>query len=200
MSKRLEATSKFLSFALRHKPEAIGLKLDVEGWCAIDQLIWLANEHGTALTLELLLEVVATSDKKRFALSPDGSRIRANQGHSIPVDLNLQPLTPPQVLFHGTATRFASSIRARGLVAGSRQYVHLSADRSTALRVGKRHGEPLLLEVEALAMSRNGHEFFISANGIWLTRGVPAHYLRFPDASERDGNASPDDANTNKLK
>ncbi|MDP2805821.1 MAG: RNA 2'-phosphotransferase, partial [Gallionellaceae bacterium] len=137
---------------------------------------------GTKLTRELLLDVVASSDKKRFALSPDGSRIRANQGHSIQVNLNLQPLTPPQVLFHGTATRFASSIRAHGLVAGSRQFVHLSVDRSTALQVGKRYGKPLLLEVEALAMSRNGHEFFMSANGIWLTRAVPATYLRFPDA------------------
>lgn len=184
MSRKSEPTSKFLSYVLRRKPEAIGLALDSEGWAEIDQLIKLANGHGTKLSRELLLEVVATSDKNRFAFSPGGSRIRANQGHSIRVDLNLQPLTPPQALFHGTATRFASSIRARGLVAGSRQYVHLSADRSTALQVGKRYGQPLLLEVEALAMSRNGHDFFMSANGIWLTRSVPAAYLRFPDAPE----------------
>jgi len=178
MSIKFETISKFLSFVLRHKPEAIGLMLDSEGWAAIDQLIRLANGHGTKLTRELLLEIVATSDKKRFALSPDSSRIRANQGHSIQVDLNLQPQAPPQVLFHGTATRFESSIRAQGLVAGSRQYVHLSADRSTALQVGRRHGKPLLLEVEALAMSRSGHEFFMSVNGIWLTHAVPANYLR----------------------
>lgn len=182
MSKKLESASKFLSYVLRHKPETIGLALDAEGWCSIDQLIRLAKEQGTGLTRELLLETVATSDKKRFALSPDGSRIRANQGHSIQVNLNLRPQTPPQILLHGTATRFESSIRAHGLVAGSRQYVHLSADRETALQVGKRYGKPLLLEVEALAMSRSGHEFFMSANGIWLTRAVPAIYLRFPDA------------------
>lgn len=200
MSKKLEITSKFLSFVLRHNPETIGLALDAEGWCAIDQLIRLANGHGTKLTRELLLEVVATSDKRRFALSQDGARIRANQGHSLQVNLNLQPKTPPPVLFHGTATRFESSIRAQGLVAGSRQYVHLSIDRETALQVGKRYGEPFLLEVQALAMSRSGQEFFLSANGIWLTRGVPTTYLRFPDAPERVGNASLGDAKINIRK
>lgn len=200
MSRNLETTSKFLSFVLRHKPETIGLVLDSEGWTEIGQLIRLANGHGTKLTRELLLEVVSTSDKKRFALSQDGARIRANQGHSIQVNLNLQPLIPPQVLFHGTATRFASSIRARGLVAGSRQYVHLSVDRETALQVGKRYGKPLLLEVEALAMSRSGYEFFLSANGIWLTRAAPTIYLRFPDVPERVGNASLGDAKINIRK
>jgi len=197
MSRKLETTSRFLSYVLRHKPETIGLMLDPEGWAEIDQLIRLASGHGTKLTRELLLEVVATSDKKRFALSPDGSKIRANQGHSIQVNLNLQPQTPPPILFHGTATRFESPIRAQGIIAGSRQYVHLSADRATALQVGKRYGKPLLLEVEALAMSRSGHEFFMSANGIWLTRAVPVTYLRFPDAPERDGNASLGDAKIN---
>ncbi len=182
MNSKRESTSKFLSYVLRHKPETIGLSLDTEGWAVIDQLIRLANGHGTKLTRELLLEVVATSDKKRFALSPDGSRIRANQGHSIQTNLNLQPRIPPQTLFHGTATRFEESIRARGLVAGTRQYVHLSIDKTTALQVGKRYGKPLLLEVEVLAMTRNGHEFFKSENGIWLTRTVPTAYLRFPDA------------------
>ncbi|MDP4028038.1 MAG: RNA 2'-phosphotransferase [Gallionella sp.] len=200
MRKKLETTSRFLSFVLRHKPETIGLTLDSEGWCAIDQLIRLANGQGTRLTRELLLEVVATSDKKRFALSPDGSSIRANQGHSIQVNLNLQPQTPPPMLFHGTATRFELSIRAQGLVAGSRQYVHLSADSVTALQVGKRYGKPLLLEVQALAMSRSGHEFFMSANGIWLTRAVPTTYLRFPDAPERNGNASLGDTKINIRK
>ena len=184
MSRKLEKTSKFLSYILRHKPETIGLSLDSEGWCTIDQLIRFANGHGTKLTLELLLEVVTTSDKKRFALSMDGSKIRANQGHSIPANLNLQPQLPPQVLFHGTATRFETSIRSHGLVAGSRQYVHLSTDSSTAIQVGKRYGKPLLLEVEALAMSQNGHEFFVSENGIWMTHNVPAVYLRFPDAQK----------------
>jgi len=181
MSRKLESTSKFLSYILRHKPETLSLALDSEGWAEISQLIRLANVHGTKLTIELLHEVVATSDKKRFALSPDGSKIRANQGHSILADLNLQPQIPPQMLFHGTAMRFASTIRTQGLVSKSRQYVHLSIDRSTALEVGKRYGKPLLLEVEALAMSRDGHQFFLSANGIWLTRAVPTIFLRFPD-------------------
>ena len=184
MSRKIEKSSKFLSYVLRHKPETISLSLDSEGWAEIDQLIRLAQSHGTELTRELLLEVVATSDKKRFALSADGSRIRANQGHSIQVNLNLLPQTPPQILFHGTAMRFVSSILAQGLVAKSRQFVHLSTDRSTALQVGKRYGKPFLLEVEALAMSRDGHEFFMSENGIWLTRTVPTIYLRFPDTSE----------------
>ena len=181
MSKNLETTSKFLSYVLRHKPDTIGLTLDSDGWAEISQLIRLANGHGTKLTLELLLEVIARSDKNRFALSSDGSRIRANQGHSIQVNLNLQPQIPPEILFHGTATRFASSIRTQGLVAGSRQFVHLSADRSTAIQVGKRFGKPIMIEVEALAMSRNGHEFFMSANGIWLTCSVPTTYLSFSD-------------------
>lgn len=186
VSKRIEA-SKFLSYVLRHKPETIGLELDPAGWAMVEQLISLANKHGTALTRELLLELVATSGKKRFALNQDGSRIRANHGHSIRVDLGLPPQTPPQILFHGTATRFEASVRAQGLVAGTRQYVHLSADRETAIQVGKRYGKPLLLEVEALAMCSSGYEFFMSASGIWLTRAVPAGYLRFPDAS---GNCS----------
>lgn len=182
MSKKLEATSKFLSYVLRHKPDTIGLNLDSEGWADISQLIRHANGHGTKLSLELLMEVVATSDKRRFSLSSDGSRIRANQGHSLQVNLNLQPQIPPQVLYHGTATRFESSIREHGLVAGTRQYVHLSTDTATALQVGKRYGKPLLLEVDALAMSCIGHEFYMSENGVWLTRSVPATYLRFPNA------------------
>jgi len=181
MSRYLQTTSKFLSYVLRHKPDTIGLTLDSEGWADITQLIRLANGHGTKLTMKLLLEVVSTCDKQRFALNPDGTKIRANQGHSLQVNLNLQQQTPPQILFHGTALRFVSSIRAQGLVAGSRQYVHLSVEKSTAIQVGRRYGEPILIEVEALAMSLNGHEFFKSVNGIWLTRTVPTIYLRFPD-------------------
>ena len=184
MSSKHESTSKFLSYVLRHKPESISLALDSEGWAKIDQLIRLANGHGKKLTRELLLKIVAASDKKRFAVSLDGSKIRANQGHSIQVNLNLQPQIPPQILFHGTATRFVSSIRTQGLVAGARQYVHLSVDRSTALQVGKRYGKPLVLEVNALAMSNSGYEFFMSQNGIWLTQAVPVVYLYFQNTPE----------------
>jgi putative RNA 2'-phosphotransferase len=177
MSSKLESTSKFLSYVLRHRPESISLALDSEGWAKIDQLIRLANGQGKELTRELLLKIVATSDKQRFAVSLDGSRIRANQGHSIQVNLNLHPQIPPKILFHGTATRFIASIRTQGLVAGARQYVHLSVDRSTALQVGRRYGKPLLLEVNALAMSHSGYEFFMSQNGIWLTQAVPVDFI-----------------------
>ena len=183
VSKGIVATSKFLSHVLRHEPETIGLEIDPEGWAMVDQLVSLASKHGTVLTREWLLEIVAASGKKRFALSQDDSRIRANHGHSIQVNLGFQPQTPPRILFHGTATRFEASIRAQGLIAGSRQYVHLSADREAAIHVGKRYGKPLLLEVEALAMCGSGYEFFMSENGIWLTRAVPTGYLRFPDSS-----------------
>jgi putative RNA 2'-phosphotransferase len=176
----LESTSKFLSLVLRHKPDAIGLKLDAEGWADLDQLLELANAKGTALTHDVVLEIVATSDKKRFALSPDGKRIRANQGHSVAVDLNLIPKEPPAILFHGTATRFAQSIREKGLMPGARQHVHLSLAATTAAEVGSRHGKPLVLVVRASDMHRDGFKFFLSDNGVWLTASVPTRYLEFP--------------------
>jgi putative RNA 2'-phosphotransferase len=127
-------------------------------------------------------EIAATSEKKRFALNDDGTRIRANQGHSIGVDLKLEPKTPPERLFHGTATRFASSIRQQGLLPGSRQHVHLSAMEATAVEVGRRHGKPLILQVLAGRMHREGHAFYLSHNGVWLTTSVPPDFLEFPDA------------------
>jgi len=180
MSKKLEHTSKFLSLVLRHKPDAIGLALDAEGWADIGQLISLAGATGTALTRELILEAVATSDKQRFAIDPAGERIRANQGHSVSIDLNLAPQAPPRLLFHGTATRFRDAIEAGGLVAGSRQHVHLSVAEETASTVGSRHGKPLILVVRAGEMHADGHAFFVSDNGVWLTHAVPARYLDFP--------------------
>jgi putative RNA 2'-phosphotransferase len=139
MNKNIVKYSKFLSLILRHQPELIGLSLDENGWTDVSQLIELANKKGTALTAELLEEVVASNDKKRFAFNADKSRIRASQGHSIEVDLALVPQQPPAYLFHGTATRFLDSIRDRGLLPGSRQHVHLSADESVAINVGQRH-------------------------------------------------------------
>ena len=171
-------TSKFLSFVLRHKPEAIGLSLDGEGFAEIDALLRLAAAHGTALTHEQLMRIVADSDKKRFTLSADGLFIRAAQGHSAKqVDLGFAPQTPPDVLFHGTAERFMESIRATGLVPGERQYVHLSLDQTTATAVGKRHGKPVVLAVQAAQMVRDGFLFYLSENGVWLTREVPAKYI-----------------------
>ena len=171
-------TSKFLSFVLRHKPEAIGLSLESDGWADIETLLRLAAEHGTPIVREDLLRVVDQSDKKRFTLSPDGLRIRAAQGHSTTqVDIAFTPVTPPEMLFHGTAQRFVESIRNKGLVAGDRQYVHLSHDAQTAETVGKRHGKAVVLTVRSGDMARDGLLFYRSDNGVWLTRDVPARYL-----------------------
>jgi putative RNA 2'-phosphotransferase len=170
--------SKFLSLVLRHKPEEIGLTLDSAGWADVEELLRLAAANGTAFDRVRLLAIVAASDKQRFALSADGQRIRANQGHSRDVELGLAPREPPDVLFHGTATRFLESILAHGLLKGDRQHVHLSPDSTTAIAVGRRHGKPLVLEVNARAMAADGMRFFLSANGVWLTERVPAAYLR----------------------
>ncbi len=170
-------TSKFLSYVLRHKPEAIGLEIDRAGWAEVDQLISRANQAGQTLTLELLKEVVENNDKKRFAFSEDLSKIRAVQGHSRPVDLALEPVPPPDTLYHGTATRFFNSIMEVGLSPKSRQYVHLSAAEETARMVGQRHGKPVVLRVAAAAMQQDGHKFYLTDNGVWLTESVPPEYL-----------------------
>jgi putative RNA 2'-phosphotransferase len=178
--KSLTATSKFLSLVLRHQPEVVGMQLDDEGWLDINQLISNANERGKALSLELLHEVVATSDKKRFALSDDGLRIRANQGHSLAnVDLKLDEAKPPQTLYHGTVAAFLEIIRATGLQKRSRNHVHLSSDVATATKVGSRRGKPTILQIDAAAMHQQGHLFYLSANGVWLVDAVPPQYLTF---------------------
>jgi putative RNA 2'-phosphotransferase len=146
--------SKFLSLVLRHNPETIGLGLDAQGWAKIDELIKKAGAAGRKFRREDLLHVVATNDKRRFSLSEDGLRIRAAQGHSIAVDLGLPPREPPQVLYHGTATRFLDAIWSEGLKPQARQQVHLSTDAATALRVGQRHGKPIVLLIDAHAMQR----------------------------------------------
>lgn len=181
MVNQLESTSKFLSYVLRHQPDAIGLKLDGEGWADVSELISLANSNGRDLTLDLMKEVVATNDKKRFAFSEDGTRIRASQGHSVVIELGLEPVTPPDVLFHGTATRFLDSIREKGLIPGSRRHVHLSAELETATAVGRRHGKPTVLRIKSLEMNNSGHEFFLSDNRVWLTPSVPVEFLIFED-------------------
>ncbi|GAA5511049.1 RNA 2'-phosphotransferase [Novipirellula caenicola] len=184
--KSLVTISKFLSLVLRHQPEIVGMTLDEEGWLDIHELISAANARGTPLSLELVHEVVATNDKKRFALSDDGRRIRANQGHSVSrVDLNLNPQTPPDTLFHGTVAAFIESIRASGLQKRSRNHVHLSADESTATKVGSRRGKPIILRVNTAAMHHDGHRFYRSANGVWLVDAVPVEYLKFPQPNPR---------------
>jgi putative RNA 2'-phosphotransferase len=180
MSNQTVELSKFLSYVLRHKPDAIGIALDEEGWVAVEELLSAAARHGTTISRELLDEVVWTNDKQRFAFSPDGRSIRANQGHSVEVDLALEPREPPEWLYHGTVERFLDSIRREGLVRGQRHHVHLSPDRETAARVGARRGKPVILEVDSAAMHRAGHQFFRSENGVWLANAVPPEYLRFP--------------------
>jgi len=181
MSNDLMKLSKFLSLVLRHDPARIGLSLDTNGWAGVEDLIARANDHGKALTLPILERIVAENDKKRFAFSDDGTRIRASQGHSIDIELDLPPARPPEWLYHGTATRSIASIRATGLHSGDRQHVHLSLDEATATRVGQRHGKPVVLTIRSGEMWREGHLFFLSANGVWLTSRVPAEFIEFPE-------------------
>jgi putative RNA 2'-phosphotransferase len=173
-------TSKFLSLVLRHEPKRIGLKLGDAGWIGVDELLHAANQHGVSLTLDQLKHIVATSDKKRFAFSNDGLRIRASQGHSIDVDLQYEPQTPPEWLYHGTAMRFLDSIRKEGLKRMDRHDVHLSAETKTTLQVGGRHGKPVLLIIRAGDMHRAGFVFRCSANGVWLVDHVPPQFIEFP--------------------
>lgn len=183
MKHDLVSISKFLSLVLRHQPEVIGMKLDAEGWLPISELIANANERGKSISLELLHEVVAKNDKKRFALSDDGLRIRASQGHSVEgVELNLAPRVPPGELYHGTVANFIERIRQEGLSKRARNHVHLSADLETARKVGSRRGIPILLTVDSARMNAAGYPFHLSANGVWLTDNVPAEFIDFERA------------------
>jgi putative RNA 2'-phosphotransferase len=181
-TKEIIKTSKFLSLILRHEPERVGLKLGDAGWVGVEELLKAVNGHGVALTLEQLKHIVATSDKKRFAFSEDGRRIRASQGHSVEVDLQYAPETPPELLYHGTATRFLEGIRRDGLLRMERHDVHLSAETKMTMQVGGRHGKPVLLIIRAGEMHRAGHEFRRSANGVWLVNQVPPEFIDFSRA------------------
>lgn len=181
--KQKTKVSKFLSLVLRHDPGKIGITLDPAGWVGVRELLDALGRHGTALGEAELRHVVETCEKKRFAFSDDGMRIRASQGHSVAVELGYAPATPPDVLYHGTVARFLGSIRAKGLTKGQRHHVHLSKDVATAEVVGDRRGEAVVLEVDAARMAGDGLTFFVSANGVWLTDHVPAEYLRFPDGA-----------------
>ncbi|MDB5282169.1 MAG: 2-phosphotransferase [Bacteroidota bacterium] len=177
MSDKHKNTSKFISLVLRHKPEEIGLILDENGWADTQELIDKMNATGPKINLATLKEIVATNDKKRFAFNDDYSKIRANQGHSIEVDLQLKPQTPPDILYHGTADRFLDAIMQNGLNKMSRQHVHLSASLSTATNVGQRHGRPIVLIVDAKQMEADGVNFYLSDNEVWLTEHVAVKYL-----------------------
>lgn len=180
MSKLLNDTSKFLSFVLRHEPQAIGITLDSEGWADISALIDGANKSGKSMDRDLLQQVVETSDKKRFSISEDGLRIRAAQGHSTnSVAISYPEKVPPEFLYHGTATRFLESIQRGGLKPQERQHVHLSEDEHTAIAVGQRYGKPVVLKIEALQMYRQGSKFLQAENGVWLTESVPTSFINF---------------------
>jgi putative RNA 2'-phosphotransferase len=173
----MSRASKFLTLVLRHDPGRIGLSLGPGGWVATRDLLRALSRHGLATTAEELQSIVASDDKRRFTLSDDGRRIRAAQGHSIAVDLGLQAVEPPETLFHGTATATLDTIFREGLKPVSRNHVHLSLDVPTAIRVGARHGRPIVLEVAAGSLHRSGALFLLADNGVWLTAAVPPSAL-----------------------
>ena len=176
MSKQLEEISKFIALILRHKPETIGITLDEHGWAKVDELI-----DGISKTyvfnMEMLEEIVRTDKKGRYSFSEDKTLIRANQGHSINVDVELEEKEPPEFLWHGTGEKFVSGIDTEGLIPKSRLYVQLSKDEDTALQVGARHGKPVLYRVLSGKMYKDGYVFYLSKNGVWLTKKVPLEYL-----------------------
>jgi putative RNA 2'-phosphotransferase len=176
MEKELTKVSKYMSFLLRHKPDAIGLNLDDQGWASIDELIEKTTDF--ALNKDLIALVAETCEKQRFAIDFANGKIRANQGHSIDVDLNLEPITPPSTLVHGSAERFLESILEKGLTKHKRHHVHLSESSSVAMSVGGRYGKPVLLEIDAKTMYDNGHLFYRSVNNVWLVDSVPPEYIK----------------------
>lgn len=166
-----------MSLILRHKPETIGISLDEHGWADVDELIaGISRTHE--FNRDMLEEIVRTDDKQRYSFNEDKTLIRANQGHSIPVDVELDEVEPPEELWHGTGEKYVASIDEQGLIPKSRLYVHLSKDEETAVKVGKRHGKPVLYIVKAGEMCKDGYKFYLSKNGVWLTKEVPVKYLR----------------------
>lgn len=182
--KQAVRTSKFLSLVLRHQPEAAGITLDAHGWAEVAALLNGMNGAGFPCDAEALAEIVRTDEKQRYAFNADGTKIRASQGHSVSVNSDLTETAPPQVLWHGTATRFLECIMQEGLKPMSRQYVHLSRDAETAYKVGLRHGKPVILRVDAQRMAQDGMRFFLAANGVWLTDAVPPQYLQITETAK----------------
>ena len=176
---QISKTSKFIALILRHKPETIGITLDEHGWADVKELINGINATGKHhLDMAMLEEIVRTDEKQRYSFNEEHTLIRANQGHSIPVDVELKESIPPAVLFHGTGEKYVSSIDEQGLIPKSRLYVHMSADKETAKTVGSRHGKPVIYEIDCKAMAHDGYKFYLSENHVWLTKAVPAKYLR----------------------
>jgi len=170
-------TSKFLSYVLRHHPELIGLNLDENGWANVEELIEKSTNDSQGFSFEELDEIVQTNDKKRFIFNDDKTKIRANQGHSIAIDLALKPQQPPEFLFHGTAQANINSILEKGIEKRNRQHVHLSQDKETATKVGMRHGKPVILTIKTKEMFKDGIQFYLSENNVWLTDFVDAKYI-----------------------
>lgn len=180
-----EQKSKVLARWLRHRPDVIGLTVDKHGWTDVADLLAKAATAGIPFTHDELVMLVVENDKQRFSLSPDGTRIRARQGHSIQVNLKLSVKLPPPVLYHGTVRKFLAAIRKQGLLPGTRRDVHLSATRETAVAVAARRGTPVVLIIETHPLLRDGYQFRCSDNGVWLIPNIPPQYLRFPDESNR---------------
>ena len=171
-------TSKYISLILRHKPEIVGISLDEHGWADVRELIeGINHSEGHFLDMDILEEIVRADEKQRYSFNEDHTLIRANQGHSIPVDVELEEKIPPDILWHGTGEKYVSSIDAIGLIPKSRLYVHLSSDKDTARKVGSRHGRQVIYQVNCRKMSEDGFLFYLSANKVWLTKAVPAEYL-----------------------
>lgn len=168
--------SKFMSLILRHKPETIGITLDEHGWADVEELI-IGISKKYPFDMKILEEIVRTDDKQRYYFNEDKTLIRANQGHSIPVDVELEMVQPPEFLWHGTGEKYVESIEREGLISKSRLYVHLSADKETAINVGKRHGKPVIYRVNSSDMFYQGYAFYRSKNGVWLTKTVPVAFL-----------------------
>ena len=184
MPKNDRKASKFLSLLLRHKPEKLNLTLDKEGYIEVRILLKALRNNGwDNFTKEDLDRIVETNNKKRFAYSKNGLRIRASQGHSIKVDLGLEATQPPKLLYHGTVNKFLDPIKQEGLKKGSRQHVHLSLDEATATNVGARRGKPVILTINAEKMYQDGLKIFLSANGVWLTDFVPTEYIQWDNIS-----------------
>lgn len=175
--KRKTKISKFLSLILRHKPETIDIKLDENGWVDVKELLEKSARKGNAFTREELETVVETNDKKRFTFDDSGEKIRANQGHSIEVEIDFEEKTPPEILYHGTAEKNVEAILQNGLQKMQRHHVHLSADTETAKSVGTRYGKPVIFKIETEKMLAENFKFSVSANGVWLVESVPAKFL-----------------------
>ncbi|QDT93008.1 RNA 2'-phosphotransferase [Gimesia algae] len=178
--KELKKKSKFLSLILRHQPETVGITLDDSGWVDVEVLLAAMSQQGKGMSRATLDTVVQSNDKQRFSFNAEGTRIRANQGHSISVDLGYTTAVPPEILFHGTPDKFIEPISQEGLKKMNRHHVHLHVDEQTSIAVGRRRGRPVLLQVRALEMHQAGWEFFVTPNQVWLTDSVPVEYIEFP--------------------